>query len=208
MANADTPFGLIPYRHLNGMPWNGQVHKCYVPSTDSTSAYFVGDVVDIAGSADTDGTCLTVIAGSAGLATYPIFGVIVAFEPDAGDLSLQYRKDDTARYCYVCCDPDVIFLVQGCSSAVIAATAVGLNACLVKTHSGSTITGKSGWELDSGATNAPAANATYPLMILGAAPLPDNDISAVNAKWQVLIAMHRLRPNYSNSAYFGALGIS
>jgi len=78
---------------------------------------------------------------------------------------------------------------------------------LIDTHAGSAATGLSGLELDSGVSVAPAADATYPLLILGAVPREDNDISVVNAKWRVMISMHRLMPNYSNTAYFGALGV-
>jgi hypothetical protein len=206
MANVDRRFGLKPVDHLLGLNWSAKVQKCYIPSTDSTRAMFIGDAVDLAGSADATGRYPTVTPVTVG-ATYPIFGVIVGFDPDQDDLSLLYRKDDTARYCYCITDPFVIYEIQACSSAVIAATAVGVNGCLIDTHSGDTATGLSGLELDSGVSVTPAANATYPLLILGAVPSEDNDISVVNARWRVLISMHRLLPNYSNTAYFGALGV-
>lgn len=206
MANVDSRFGLKPVDHLLGLNWSDKVQKCYIPSTDSTRAFFIGDAVDLAGSADATGRYPTVTTVTVG-ATYPIFGVIVGFEPNQDNLSLLHRLDDTARYCYVCVDPFVIYEIQGCSSAVIGAASVGLNGCLVGTHDGDAATGLSGLELDSGVSVAPAADATYPLLILGAVPREDNDISVVNAKWRVMISMHRLMPNYSNTAYFGALGV-
>jgi hypothetical protein len=191
MANVDQRFGLKPVDHLLGLNWSDKVMKCYIPSTDSTRAMFIGDAVDLAGSADATGRYPTVSVVTVG-ATYPIFGVIVGFDPDPDNLSLLYRADDTNRYCYVCVDPYVIYEIQGCSSAVIGAASVGLNGVLVATHSGDTATGLSGLELDSGASTAPAAAATYQLLILGAVPREDNDISAVNAKWRVMISLHRL----------------
>lgn len=191
MANVDSRFGLKPVGHLLGLNWSDKVMKCYIPSTDSTRAFFIGDAVDLAGSADATGRYPTVTVVTVG-ATYPIFGVIVGFEPDQDNLSLKHRLDDTSRYCYVCVDPYVIYEIQACSSAVLAATTVGLNGVLVATHAGDAATGLSGLELDSGAATAPAANATYQLFVLGAAPRDDNDISAVNAKWNVLISLHRL----------------
>lgn len=207
MANADTRFGLRPVRHLNGNPWNGQGMKCYVPSTDSTAAYFIGDPVVLAGSADATATCPTVTRATAGDGN-KIFGVIVGFEPDE-TYDTVYRADDTSRYCYVCCDPDVIFEVQACSGAALGATSVGLNAVIIFTHSGSTVTGYSGCEMDSGTTTAPAANGSYQLLILGAVDRPDNDISVVNAKWEVLISLHSLRAVDANAdgAAEGAKGV-
>ena len=191
MANVDSRFGLKPVDHLLGLNWSERVLKCYIPSTDSTSAMFIGDAVDLAGSADAAGLYPTVTPVTVG-ATYPIFGVIVGFDPNQDDLTKLHRPDDTARYCYVCVDPFVIYEIQGCSSAAIGAASVGLNGVLVATHAGDAATGLSGLELDSGAATAPAANATYQLLILGAVPREDNDISVVNAKWRVMISLHRL----------------
>lgn len=205
MANADTPFGLRPCGHLLGLNWSSRLQRCFM--TGASGAAYLGDAVDIAGSADASGAYPTIAPVSVG-ASNAIYGVIVGFEPDPTDLTILYRKNSTDRYALVCRDPFVIYEIQGCSSAVIAATAVGLNAVLVNTHSGSTATGISGTELDSGAATAPGANATYQLNILGAVDRSDNDISAVNAKWLVMINIHRLLPNYSNTAYFGSLGVS
>jgi hypothetical protein len=151
---------------------------------------FVGDPVDFAGSADPTGVYPTVVLATAG-ATHPILGSIVAFEYDPADLTLVYRKASTNRYCYVSADPMTVYEIQAEGTNVIPYTSVGLNAVLYA-GAGSTGSGLSGWQLDSGATTAPAANATYQLLILRAVPREDNDISQVNAKWEVLIALHRL----------------
>lgn len=207
MANNDFPAGLRPVGHLLGLDWSAGVRRCYIPSTDGT-AVFVGDPVDLAGSADTTAEAPTVARATVG-ATNPIFGVCVGFEPDQDDLTLKHRVASTNRYALVCCDPFVIYEIQGCSGAAIGAASVGLNAVLIATHAGSAATGRSGIEMDSGATTAPASDSTYQLLILGAVPRPDNDISVVNAKWHVLITLHRLLPNYSptDAAYFGAKGV-
>ena len=164
---------------------------------------FVGDPVDLAGSADSDGVCPTVVKATAGDGNR-IYGVITAFDPNPDDLSLVYRTASTARYCYVCVDPDVIFEIQACSGAVLANTNVGQNAVLIYTHSGSTVTGISGVEMDSGASDAPAADASNQLLIMGLVDRADNDISAVNAKWEVIINLHRLRATGDGD---GALGV-
>jgi hypothetical protein len=164
---------------------------------------FMGDPVDLAGSADTAGVCPTVIKATAGDGNH-IYGVITAFEPDPDNLSLVHRTASTNRYCYVCIDPDVVFEIQACSGAILAYTGVGLNAVLIFTHSGSTVTGMSGAEMDSGATDAPAADASNQFLIMGLVDRADNDISAVNAKWEVLINLHRLRATGDGD---GALGV-
>lgn len=212
MANADVRFGLKPVGHLLGLDWNNSVRKCYIPSTDTSVAVFVGDAVDLAGSADATGAYPTVIRVTVG-ATNPIFGVVVGVEPDLSvGLNITYRANSTSRYVWVCCDPYVIYEIQACSSAVIGAASVGLNAVLVATHAGNTTTGLSGLELDSGAGTAPGANATYQLLILGASDDPKNDITAVNARWKVMISLHRLNAVWQvdtggSAAYAGNKGV-
>lgn len=208
MANVDFRQGLRPTGHLLGVPWNSGAQKCYVPSTDTSIGVFVGDAVDLAGSADATGAYPTVTRVTVG-ASNPIYGVVIGVEPDPSvGLNIAYRQNSTSRYVWVIRDPFVIYEIQGCSSAVIGAASVGLNAVLVATHAGDTITGLSGLELDSGAGTAPGSNSTYQLTILGASDDPKNDISAVNAKWHVMINLHRLMPNYSptDAAYFGSKG--
>lgn len=202
MANVDQRFGLKPVGHLFGLNWMDQVRTCFM--TGASGATYIGDAVDIAGSADATGAYPTIAPVSVG-ATYPIAGVVVGFEPDQDDLSLLYRKNSTDRYALVVMDPYVIYEIQASTDAVIGATSVGANAVLIGTHGGDTATGLSGMELSTATT--PAADATYQLLILGAAPREDNDISAVNAKWHVLISLHRFACVYSGGAYAGFKGV-
>ena len=88
-------------------------------------------------------------------------------------------------------DPDVIFQIRDDGEAALAASHVGLNANLISTHSGSTTTGLSGFELDTN-SDPPAADASNQLLILGLADVEDNSIG-VHAVWEVLIYMHSLR---------------
>lgn len=206
MANDDTPMGLRPVKHLNGMPWNGQTWRCYAPSTYATALY-VGDPVIWTGTGSPDGKYLEVNKATAGDGN-KILGVITSFDPDTNQ-EYNYRPASTARYMQVCVDPDVVYEIQGCSGAVIPFGSVGLNGVLIYTHAGSTVTGQSGAELDSGASAAPAANGSYQLLIMGLVDREDNDISAVNAKWLVLINLHSLRAVDASAggAAEGALGV-
>lgn len=205
-ANTDSPFGLRPIRHLNGNPWNGATMRCYIPSTYATALY-IGDPVVFTGEANTAGTAMVVQKATAGDGN-KISGVITSFEVLKSDLTKQYHPASTNQYCNVCIDPDVIYEIQACSGAILAAGTCGLNAVLIYTHAGSTLTGLSGVEMDSGAAAAPAANGSYQLYVLRAVDRADNDISTVNAKWEVLINLHSLRAVDASAggAAEGALG--
>lgn len=202
MANIDWPRGLTPVRHLDGKPWNGGTWMCY-HATGNASAIYVGDPVLHEGSACTNGCCMTVAIATAG-SDKEILGAVCSFEPvgptaagwtpthspagvdRAG--SLPYRPASTARYSNVCIDPDVVYDIQGDSAGVHTKDQVSENADLVA-GSGSTVTGRSGWELNS-ATDA--VTKKLQLHVLGAVDHPANDISLVNADWLVLINTHVL----------------
>lgn len=174
MANSDTPFGLIPIGR-NGGAYDGRVGRYYIPSTDS-AACAVGDVVKLAGSADSRGVP-TVARATAG--DIPV-GIIVGFEPVSTALDVpDYRAASTARYAQVADDPDVLFVVQEDSvGGALAATSVGLNADLIFGTPSAT-TGLSNVELDS--STALDTN-TLDLQIRSLYDAADN-IIGTNAKW-------------------------
>jgi hypothetical protein len=211
MANPDYRFGFRPIGHANGSPWNGRTTRCYVPSGDST-AMFIGDPVVLAGSADADATAPTVTVATAGN-TNPIAGVVTSFEPVTpgghGNVNLQieYRPASTAMYCNVVLDPSVLYEIQGDSATTIAATDVGSNFDFIATHTGSTLTGLSGMELDS---SAKATTSTYQLRLMGASKNPSNDITTVNAVWVVKINLNQLFSagvDAAGSAWAGGVGV-
>jgi hypothetical protein len=214
MANVDTPFGLRPIRHRNGAPYNGAVNPYYLRS-DYAVATFIGDpvvktgtsnlvAVSAAGVGDFDiGTLPTINKATAG-ATNRITGVIVGFAPLPNDLTKQYNPASTERVALVCDDPDVIFEIQ--SDGALSAAQVSLNAVLIYTSSGSTVSGLSGAELDSGTATAPAADATYQLMIQRASNTPGNDITAAYCKVEVVISNHS-EASGSTTTSTGILGV-
>lgn len=150
MANANSPFGLKPVRHLNGSPYNGAGQLVYVPSSDGT-ALFIGDPVKLAGSSDaTYGVPTVTQAGPLDI----IYGVVLGVDPVLGgitpNLNIAYRPALTAQYLYVCNDPTVIYAIQ--SSGTVAAADIGKNAsCVV--GAGSTVTNLSGFKLDETTVN-------------------------------------------------------
>lgn len=183
MANSDVPFGLKPVRYLNGAPYNGQARRYYIPSSDTTSAYYIGTLVKPAGSADADGVMTVTGNVSTGNA---VLGPIVAVEPVTNQSKI-YRENSTARYVWVADDPNIIFHVQDDASATLAATNVGNSADLTGFTSGSTASGLSSTEIS--AISATAGDGTEDVLILGLARLPDNTIGN-NAIWEVRLNNH------------------
>lgn len=179
MANVDSAFGLMPVRYASGAPYNGACNRYFVPASDGT-ALFRGDPVIIAGGADADGvpTVTRATAGSAGRIT----GVVVGIVNDANN-EVQHRAASTACYVLVADDPNLLFEIQEDSTGgALAAADIGLNADLAS-GSGSTVTGLSGFELD---TSTKATTATLQLRIEGIVQRPDNEVGA-NAKVLVRI---------------------
>ena len=191
MANVDAPFGLKPIRHLNGNPWNGATEKCYVEDA-STTAIFVGDPVAYTGTAGSDVTTghHKVVDLATEADTYPIYGVVTSIEPILTDLSKTYIPAETGGYVNVCVDPDVIYIVQDDGDAVLDGGSIGANAVLESGTAGSTVTGLSGWEMDT--TDTPDADASNQLIIMGVHNIEGNAFG-VNCIWEVIISHHQLR---------------
>ena len=217
MANNDTPFGLKPVRHRNGAPYNGAATPYYIPSTYAT-ALFIGDPVVITGTSNTAavdvpglghfeiGTLPEINKTAAGDVDGPtkrITGAIVGFSADPDSLGTNYNPASTARVAWVADDPDLIFEIQ--ADGAVPAASMGLNAVLIYTHSGNTTTGLSGAELDT-TSDAPAADASNQLTIVGAVNRLDNDTTLTHAKVLVTINAHTQATGYT-AAGDGTLGI-
>lgn len=192
MANVDSPKGLIPYRHRNGAPYNGACSPYYVQA-DYATALFIGDPVVKTGTANTagvmgfnPGTLPSINKATAGDGN-AITGVIVGFKK-IDDENKIYNAASTEAVVFVADDPDLVFEIQADSAGTLAATSVGLNAVLIYTHSGSTVTGYSGAELDT-TSDVPAADASNQLTILRFVNREDNEI-ATHAKVLVSINQH------------------
>jgi hypothetical protein len=183
MANVDSPFGLRPLEYQNGTPWNGQARRYYIASGLAETIY-IGDPVILAGSADATGKYPTVQLATLADGNYTI-GPVVAFEADPTNLNKTYHVASTAQYCWVADDPNIIFEIQMDSATDLAVTDVGCNGIMVRTHSGSTVTGLSGVEADeSDFANADASNM---LLLLGLVDRADNTL-ATHCKVKVLIS--------------------
>ena len=183
MANVDSPFGLRPLEYLNGTPWNGQARKYYIQAALGETIY-IGDPVVLAGSSDATGKYADIKLATLADGNLTI-GPVVAFEPTRTNLETKHHVTLTEGYAYVADDPNIIFEIQMDSATDLAVGDIGCNGIMVRTHSGSTVTGLSGVEADeSDFTNGDASNM---LFLLGLVDRPDNTL-ATHCKVKVIIS--------------------
>lgn len=194
MANANLAFGLRPIND-NGTPWSGQGRLVAFPASQ-TGNIFLGDPIVPLGGSDAFGVPLVGIA-TAGATNTVLGGFNGISNGPAGsgftvtrDLPV-YRQASILNYGFVCDDPNQIYAIQedSVSGAIAAATGGFANGNLVA-GTGSTVTGFSGWQLQSSGVSS-SANPTYQLRLLGLVRGPDNAIG-VNAKWAVRINLPAL----------------
>ena len=190
MANVNLARGLIPVRHRNGAPYNGGGRVYYVPASDSNAIY-VGDPVKYVTDASDANGIQTVTIASAGDTLLGIaMGVVAAGEPViqvTRDMP-RYRQASVAQYILVVDDPEVLFEAQeDGGGGVMTVGAVGRNVDLVS-GTGSTVTGWSGWQLDS----STLGTGTAQVRIIEPVQRADNDPTLEYAKWLVQIVEHRM----------------
>jgi hypothetical protein len=194
MANQNTPFGLSPVEYLSGAPWNGQVRRYYIPSSDG-NAFAIGDPVVIAGGADAKGIASVTLATPGSAILGPIVGMGglqyggPSVDPTNLNTTVIPATKTKAYYVLVADDPNIIFEVQeiGTGTAFTAAE-VGLNANLVAaTNSGYL----SGWVVTN---TTEAGTATLDVKLLGLSQRDPNNTFGAYAKWNVLINNHVYRP--------------
>ena len=194
MANANIARGLVPVRYRSGAPYNGAGNIYYVPSTYAT-ALFIGDpVISVTDASDANGIPTVQRATAAGGAyiTGVVAGIMAGGDPAIPTLAHnpQYHVASTAGYIMVHDDPELLFEIQEDSvGGVMTVGAAGRNADLIAGN-GSTVTGWSGWMLDSSTLNT-----TNTLQLRVEAPVArvDNDPTADYAKWLVSINLHSRR---------------
>ena len=214
MANVDNPHGLTPIfpSGVGGASANGAVQKMYLPD-DYAVNVFIGDPV-IKVAAGSNDVVVNTMGGSYQIGTLPecnvvavgdgndITGVVIGFEANTQD-SVIYGAASTVRVALVNTDPFQEFLIQ--ADGAVPPLSVGLNAVLIAAHTGSTITGISGMELDT-TSDAPAADASNQLLIMRLHNAPDNTTNASHNEVVVRIAVHTDLP-FSATAGDGVLGI-
>jgi len=190
MANSNSPFGLIAVRE-NGQPYMGQLNIYYVPASYGSNI-FLGDPLIPTGTSDANGIPGVQLA-SAGGGAYLVGscqGIVAGGDPQIAVTRDQpiYHPASTNQYILVADDPNQLFKIQEDSvGGALATTNSWDNADLVS-GAGSTVTGYSGWQLDS--STAQTTN-TLQLRVLRLLQEADNVIGT-NAKWLVRINLHSL----------------
>ena len=191
-TNANTPRGLQPYAYSWGAPYNGAVDVFYVPSSNGTALYVGDPVVFTQNSADAQGVPVVTIA-TAG-STNKISGVFMGRANNANELITTvtqatnvYLPVSTASYVYVASDPNLLYWAQEDSvGGSMAYTSGGGNTASLVAGTGSTVTGFSGWQIQS-------SSVTTGTQVAIMRPLPqiDNVVSSTitftNAKWLIRI---------------------
>jgi hypothetical protein len=196
VANSNTPFGLRVVRGGSSAPFNAQASVYSIPTSDSTNAYYFGDVVKTANGADTNGVPnVTKAAG-----TDAMRGVIVGIMPVYPGVSVQgtplalenvYVPATKAAAYYVMVedDPDTLFMVQddGITTANLVAGSANKNFSLTIT-AGSTNQSESATVLLSSSF---ATTSTLNMKAMGLAQIPGNVFGAY-AKWLCRANTHEL----------------
>jgi len=182
MANPTTGFGLVPVRHIDGSPWNGQTIRAYLDVT-LAGAFFIGDPVIWSALITTRDTTskLMGLNIATGATAAIIRGVIVSFEPDPENLNNKHRLTLTKRYAnIVVAQPDIVFQCRMDAGTTFAPKWMGGNATLTMT-AGSAVTGLSGVVL-----TAPTTTQAHPIHVLGMSDIEGNEYGT-SAIYDVLI---------------------
>lgn len=194
--------GFIPYRYLNGSPYNGAA-TMYAVATDHGTVVAVGDLVKLLGTNDT--VTGTRIVGAITATTDAVVGAVVGIKTvgkqlssGAGpslDLPTSNRVGTSpghGSYVYVADDPNLLFsCLEDAAGTPLTIAAAGLNISPV-VGAASTVTGVSGHILDSSTVST---TATLPLKIVEFAQTEDNlstGVGTTSSRWIVKINNHQL----------------
>ncbi len=178
MANVDAAFGFRPIGNDGGV-YTGQTRRCVFATASSTAATFVGDPVkmqNVDAVAGEEGGAYQAVIVCAGGDT--VYGVVTSFEADPDDLSTQYRKASTLRYCQVAIADNTLFEIQYAAAAGLAG--VGLNTDFLFA-AGSTVTGLSGTMLTGTASGVNTKDCQLVSMVDDV----QNDGTLSNARWVI-----------------------
>lgn len=187
MANSNVAIGLRPIND-NGTPWSGQGRLCSVPSSQAGNI-FLGDPVVALGGTDAYGCPLVGIASAGN--NNPVLGSMIGISngPSGSGFTVTrdlpvYRQASISNYIFICDDPNQLYTIQEDSvGGAIAASVAGFANGLLVAGAGSTVTGFSGWQLQSSSVSS-SGNTGYQLKLLGLTRGPGNSVG-VNADWTV-----------------------
>jgi hypothetical protein len=193
MANTNKPFGLSPQRTLAGSKFNEGGTRYYIASTD-TSAYYIGDLVNAAKAADTNGVPSVGVSAGTGQARGVIVGVEVANVQGvsiAGPSLLLENTNVPATktrdyYVYVNDDPMTLFAVQGDSTATNQTAANANQNATFTVAAPSNAVQPSATVVNSSTI---ASTSTLTGKLVGLLQIPNNGFGAY-AVWQCKLNVH------------------
>lgn len=202
MANQVAPFGLRLARTFNQAAYNAQVNTYHIASSDG-SAYYLGDVVKSAASADANGVPdVAKITNGTDTPRGFIVGVLPTLsgwnmsDMRGTDLGLSQVSIPATKnrdyYVMVCDDPEAMFEVQGDSTATNQTSAnVNKNASLTIAAPSPATLALSATVINSGSI---ATTSSLIIRLVGLAPIPGNGFGA-NATWLGKFNQHELASN-------------
>ena len=206
MSNSDAPFGLRFIGMLTGDAGNVHIGRYRLPASASSALYLGDPVMRLTSSSIlASNTTLSLnqepgleyITRAAGADNQMLLGVVAGFCFNPNDLITPYAASGSERDVLVIDDPNALFEIQSDVTG-IAYTDLGKN-CLMTVTAGDTTTGTS-----KCVATGPAADASYPLLIMGWSRDPKNDIaSAAYVKIIVKLNNHQ----FNIGAGYGALGV-
>lgn len=183
MANLNTPRGFEPAMRSDGSSYTGMGRTYYKDAAVANTIISVGDpVIRVTASSDPNGNPSIVRATTGGAITGVVTGVI----PDPTRINQsEYLSASQSGYVIVEDDPDVIWEVQETGTGTaLAITDIGLHINSVTAVNGSTLTGRSAYQIDN---NAKTSGDTWIIVALG--KRPGNGVG-LYAKWLVKANLH------------------
>lgn len=197
MANADSPFGLIPIRYVSGAAYNGAANVYSVLDTEHNLG--VGSVVSLKGTA-VNGVAQVqraTVDDATPANNTPIVGVIVGVV-DSADGTV-FRENDryiaastnVPGFALVADDPALLFKMQEDGNLLDDGVGSHFN---IEFGSFDTVYGQSKDEIDSSATSATDADNAYNLKVLRLFQEQATNSVGANAVWECMIVNHALRP--------------
>jgi len=194
MANADSPFGLIPLRYVSGAPYNGAANPYYV--SDATNALGVGSVVSLVGTAvnGVPQVQRATVDDTTPANNTPIVGVIVGIVNDEDGTvdrdNSRYIAGGATGYALVADDPNLLFKMQEDGDLDNAGVGAHYN---IEFGTFDTVYGIAKDEIDSSTLDATDTGNVLNLQVLRLHSNPNNSVDT-NAVWECMIVNHALRP--------------
>ena len=167
----------------------------------SGTSLFIGDPVIVTGesnASEIDGNgpgTVPIVNLQATTNDAPISGIVVGVVPTNAQSTTYYAGDKVARLLWVCDDPDVLFEVQ--VDNTLTQDDVGMATSKLDTQGGSTVTGRSGAEVDA----TVATQGQYVIERL--VPRADNELATTWPKVWVSARRHTRGLRGANVTTFG-----